>query len=212
MPDLRDARRPTPTGVSFRHELARLAVEESVAPHRKLELHRRALAALADPPGGGPDLARLAHHAEAAGDVEAVLRFAPPAAARAASLGSYREAAAQYARALRFGDRLTLAERAELLERRSRACYVTDQNDEAIEAIEEAVECRRALGDKLAEGDSLRWLSQILWCPGQDDGGRPDGPRSRRAARGPAAGARARDGLRQPCDDSCVGSADGGGA
>ena len=23
------------------------------------------------------------------------------------------------------------------------------------------------LGDKLAEGDALRWLSQILWCPGR---------------------------------------------
>ena len=56
------------SGVAFRHELARLAVEESVAPHREVDLHRKALAALADPPGGAPDLARLAHHAEAAGD------------------------------------------------------------------------------------------------------------------------------------------------
>ena len=87
--------------------LARLAVEQSVPPHRKVGLHRRALAALADPPRGVPDLARLAHHAEAAGDVDAVLRFAPAAADRAVSLGAYREAAAQYARALRFGDRGT---------------------------------------------------------------------------------------------------------
>jgi hypothetical protein len=43
-------------GVAFRHELARLAVEEWVPPHRGVELHRRALAALADPPGGAPDL------------------------------------------------------------------------------------------------------------------------------------------------------------
>jgi len=41
-------------GVAFRHELARLAVEASVPPHRRVELHRRALAALADPPGGAP--------------------------------------------------------------------------------------------------------------------------------------------------------------
>jgi hypothetical protein len=85
-------------GVAFRHELARLAVEESMSPQRKVDLHRGALAALADPPDGRPDLARLAHHAEAAGDVDAVQRFAPAAAARAASLGAYREAAAQYAR------------------------------------------------------------------------------------------------------------------
>jgi DNA-binding CsgD family transcriptional regulator/tetratricopeptide (TPR) repeat protein len=166
-----------PGGVGFRHELARLAVEESVPPHRAVGLHRRALAALADPPGGAPDLARLAHHAEVAGDVDAVLRYAPAAAARAASLGAYREAAAQYARALRFGDRLPAAERAELLERRSQACYLTDQNDAAVEAIQDALDCRRRLGQRLEEGDSLRWLSQILWCPGRTS-------EAERAARG----------------------------
>jgi tetratricopeptide (TPR) repeat protein len=153
--------------VAFRHELARIAIEESINPHRRISFHRAALRALCNPPGGSPDLARLAHHAEAAGDVDAVLRFAPAAAARAASLGAYREAAAQYARALRAGDRLAAAERAELLERRSHACYLTDQNDAAVEAIEHALECRRGLGERLEEGDSLRWLSQILWCPGR---------------------------------------------
>ena len=80
---------------------------------------------------------------EAAGDADAVLRYAPAAAARAASLGAYREAAAQYARALRFGDRLSVAERAELLERRSQACNLTDQRDAAVEAIQDALACRR---------------------------------------------------------------------
>ena len=59
------------------------------------------------------------------------------------------------------------AERAELLQRRSSACYLTDQNDAAVEAIQDALECRRRLGQRLEEGDSLRWLSQILWCPGR---------------------------------------------
>jgi DNA-binding CsgD family transcriptional regulator len=154
-------------GVAFRHELARLAVEGSVPPNRQVALHSKALAALADPPSGEPDLARLAHHAEAAGDADAVLRFASAAADRAASMGSHREAAAQYERVLRFGDGLPPVERAQLLERRSRACYLTDQNDEAIAAIEAALDCRRQLGDRLAEGDALRRLSNILWCPGR---------------------------------------------
>jgi DNA-binding CsgD family transcriptional regulator/tetratricopeptide (TPR) repeat protein len=156
-----------PLGVAFRHELARLAVEESVALNRKVRLHRKALAALADPPSGALDLARLAHHAEAAGDADAVLRFAPVAAAHASSLGAHREAAAQYARALRFGDRLPLNEHAELLERRARACYLTDQYDEGIAALEETLECRRATRDRLSEGDALRRLSEFLWCPGR---------------------------------------------
>src|SRR6185503_3031726 len=83
--------------VSFRHELARLAIEESLAPDRRVMLNRKALAALADPPTGVPDFARVAHHAEAAADAGAVLRFAPAAAERAASLGAHREAAGQWA-------------------------------------------------------------------------------------------------------------------
>ncbi len=154
-------------GIVFRHELARLAVEGSIAPARKLELHRRALATLADDPATGLDLARLAHHAEAAGDGDAVLRFAPAAAARAAALGAYREASAQYARALRFGERLEPEGRAEILELRSRACYLTDQYDEGIAALEEAVELRRSLGDKLKQGDDLLNLAEFLWCPGR---------------------------------------------
>jgi predicted ATPase len=101
-----------PGEVAFRHELARLAVEESLPHHRVLALHRIALATLADPPDSTPDLARLAHHAERAGDAESVLRFAPAAAERAATLGAHREAAAQYARALRFADGLPGEERA----------------------------------------------------------------------------------------------------
>jgi class 3 adenylate cyclase/tetratricopeptide (TPR) repeat protein len=157
----------TPSGVGFRHELARLAVDEALPPNRRLSLHQKALAALAEPPTGAPDVERLAHHADAAGDGPAVLRFAPAAGARAAALGAHREAAAQYARALRFADRLAPRERAELLERRSHECYLTDQPDEALEALESAIECHRELGDTRKEGDSLRRLANILWCPGR---------------------------------------------
>jgi DNA-binding CsgD family transcriptional regulator/tetratricopeptide (TPR) repeat protein len=153
--------------VAFRHELARLAVEDSVPLTRKIELHRKALVTLADPPDGNVDLARLAHHAEGAGDREAVLRYAPEAGELAAALGSHREAAAQYARALRFGDGLTPTRRAELLERQTAACFVTDQYDEGIAAIREAAQCRRAAGDRLKEGDDTRVLSEFLWCPGR---------------------------------------------
>jgi DNA-binding CsgD family transcriptional regulator/tetratricopeptide (TPR) repeat protein len=155
------------TGVSFRHELGRLAVEDSIAPTRKAELNRQALAKLADPPSSAPDLARLAHHADAAGDSDAVLQFAPAAAKRAAALGAHREAVAQYTRALRCGDDLSLTERAELLELSAESCYLTDQYDTGIAALEEALACRRELGDRLEEGSALRRLSKFLWCPGR---------------------------------------------
>ena len=154
-------------GVAFRHELARIAVADSLSPNRRLLLHRKALAALTDPPAGPPDLERLAHHADAAGDGPAVLRFAPAAAERAAAIGAHREAAAQYGRALRYADALAAAELATLLEGRSHECYLTDLPDEAIDALKRAIECHRGLGDTRAEGDSLRKLANILWCPGR---------------------------------------------
>jgi DNA-binding NarL/FixJ family response regulator len=157
---------PTRDGVAFRHELARMAVAQAIAPDRALALHRAALAALAAPPAGAPDPARLAHHAEAAGDAGAVLRFAPAAAARAASVGAHREAAAQYARALRFGAGLPAAERVGLLEGRSREAFLADDCDEAIDSMEAALECHRALGDRVGEGDRLRQLADVLFCPG----------------------------------------------
>lgn len=148
--------------VAFRHELARLAVEHSINPHRRVELHRLALRELRDRPGGGLDLARLAHHAEAAGDAAAVLELAPAAAEHAAGLGAHREAAAQYARALRFADGLDDEARGTLLDRRAYACYLVGEFDAAVEAEQRAVECFRRAGDRRHEGDALRSLSRLL--------------------------------------------------
>jgi DNA-binding CsgD family transcriptional regulator len=157
--------------VSFRHELARLAVEESLAPNRRLALNRAALEALAKPPFGTPDLARLAHHAEAAGDQDAVLRFAPAAAARASMLGAHREAAAQYARALRFGDGLEAEQQSQILEHQSYECYVTDQFEDAIAVERELVEGYRARGDDRREADAMRRLASHLRCTGRAQAG-----------------------------------------
>ena len=147
--------------VAFRHELARLVVEESLAPTDRRGLNRRALAALTQPAVGGPDVARLAHHAEAALDADAVLRYAPEAAERAAASRAHREAAAQFARALRFADDRPPPRRAALLRRRSEECAMTNQLDEAIDAQREALECHRRLGDRREQGDALRWLARL---------------------------------------------------
>lgn len=150
---------------AFRHELARLAVEDAIPGHRRNGLHRLVLSALAGL--GTVDPARLAHHAEAAGDAEAVLRYARVAGERAAQAHAHREAAAQYARALKFADRLPLDARAELLERRAYECFVLDEFDEALNTHNRALEARRQLGDGRKEGDTLRKLSRLLWCTGR---------------------------------------------
>ncbi|HYB26101.1 MAG TPA: AAA family ATPase [Solirubrobacteraceae bacterium] len=153
------------TAISFRHELARLAIEETISPAGRLELHRAALAALERT--AEPDAARLADHADGAGDAQAVLEWAPLAGERAAASGSHREAAAQYERALRFAAGQPLELRAELLQRRADECYLTDQFDPAIAAQEAALDAWRMSGDRCRVGDALRSLSRLLRFTGR---------------------------------------------
>ena len=152
----------------FRHELLREAVLDVLPAHRQVALHRLILAALVESGVRDDLLARLAHHAEGAGDGDAVLEYAAAAARRAAQLGAHREAAAQYARALRWADRLDPRERALLFEGRGLECYLVDQAAEAIEARRAAVEIWHQLVDRDREGDNLRWLSRNYWLAGQN--------------------------------------------
>jgi DNA-binding CsgD family transcriptional regulator len=149
--------------VAFRHELARQAVLEAVAPQRLRALHRRVLAAMRVAPN--PDPARLAHHAEAGGDADAVREFAPAAARRAAAAGAHREAAAQYARALRFA---VPAERASLLETCAEERALLDELDESIAARREALALRRAQGDRLMAGENLARMAWPLVRSGRN--------------------------------------------
>jgi DNA-binding CsgD family transcriptional regulator/tetratricopeptide (TPR) repeat protein len=155
--------RGTNEELAFCHELTREAILGAIATTRRRLLHARVLAALREAPESERDFARLAHHAEAAGDREAVLQFAIAAADQAAVLHAHREAAAQFARALRFADALPPTERAHLLEGQSVAYYLSDHGEEAIAARLEALDIWRSLGDPLKEGDNLRWLAHLYW-------------------------------------------------
>ena len=175
--------------VGFRHEIARVAVEEALAP---------APAPGAAPPGARgarrgaarPDPARLAHHAEAADDAEAVLRYAPAAGERAAMLGSHREAAAQFARALRYGAGLAVrsprrAARAPLV----RVLPDRTASPSAIEARRRALDEHRAAGDTPPPGRRAPLAVAAGLVRGRQRDGRGRGAAGGRAAR--AARARA---------------------
>ncbi len=161
--------------VAFRHELARATIEEATPPDRRLELHRKVLAALTSPPVGTPDPELLAHHAEAAGDAEAVLEHAPVAARRAHALGSHAQSAAQYARAIRFSAPLSPARQARLYQSWSYESYLIDHLDDALEGADEALARRRALNQRLHEADVLRLRSKLLWVAGRPEEAERDG-------------------------------------
>ncbi len=157
--------------LSFRHEIARCAVEESMSLPQRQELHAGVLAMLLGQGEGKVAISRLVHHADQAADSGAVLRSAPAAAERAAALAAHRDAAGHLRTALRhaalLGTSLPDEERGLLLERLSYECYLTDEMADASNAREEALAVWRSLGARHKEGDTLRWLSRLSWFNGR---------------------------------------------
>ncbi len=182
-------------GVGFRHDLARLAVERSLAGAERSPAARAALAELTA--SGSADHRRLAHHAAGGGDRAAVARHAPLAAARAARLGAHREAAEHLRQALGCHEHAARG-RAALLDQLSYECYLTDQADKALASGLEAMAICEQDGDAGAVGRAQRWLSRLSWVLGDNtecralrrSGGRHPGAAAGRS--------RAGHGLQQP--------------
>ncbi|HEX2141321.1 MAG TPA: AAA family ATPase [Candidatus Limnocylindria bacterium] len=152
-----------PTDVRFRHELARLAIRSSVPVARRRRLHAEVLAALR---AAGADAADIVHHAEAAGDLDAVAEHALVAGRQAAAVGANREAYAHFRRAADFADRLDSSGRATLFEELAGSAYVANQVTDALAAIERAISIHVERDDRVAIGRCTRLKSRIHWYAG----------------------------------------------
>jgi DNA-binding CsgD family transcriptional regulator len=152
----------------FRHEVARAAILDATDPAARIDLHARVLRLLEHGPAAEQSMALLAHHAEGAGDRDAVLRYAPAAARAAADAGSHREAAAQYARAVRAAGSIGAAERATLLACFAREHTLVARYDLALPAFEEAVALWHELGETKPEAALLAELAKALVVAGQN--------------------------------------------
>ena len=155
--------------LSFRHELSRRALEDSLSVVEARALHAQILKVLTASERSEVTESRLVHHAVGAGDVVAVLKFAPLAGESAAGVSAHREAIAYYRTALVHGDRLDPSDRARMLDRLSYECYLTGLIDEAIDARTRSLTLWRAGRVSLRIGDSLRWLSRLYWFSGHGE-------------------------------------------
>ncbi len=147
---------------AYRHELARIAMEQAMPAPLARSLHARLLSRMEQ---GDNDMAmaRLVHHAAGAADSAAVLKYAPRAAAEAISHGAHCDAAALYAKALAHTAGLPAQSRADLLERHAYQCYLTGKMEQAIASRLSALAIWRERGDRRREGHTLRWLSRLHW-------------------------------------------------
>jgi DNA-binding CsgD family transcriptional regulator len=152
------------SSLTFRHELVRRALEDALTQPRRQSLHSQVLNVLAA--RTGISASRLAHHADGAREGPQVLRYAPIAAAEAASVGAHREAAAHYEAAMRYAEVLPAKERGNLLKRLCYEHFLTGEYASALEAQRSALKIWRAEGELLEEGDALRMLSRLMWSLG----------------------------------------------
>ena len=139
--------------VAFRHELARLAVRDAIAPARLRDLHRSVLGALLRVEQQA-DSSRVAYHAAAAGDVDAVLRFAPEAAAAASRAGSHHAAAEHLRAAVEFSAGADVTTRAHLLTDLAGELTQVGRFDDADAAYLSAIALWETCGDVLNEGQA----------------------------------------------------------
>jgi DNA-binding CsgD family transcriptional regulator len=167
--------RPDGLHVGFRHELARRAALDAVAPYQRRRLHTAALAALGAPPIAPEVLAALAFHAEQAADTEAVLHYGPQAAAHAAALGAHQQAAQQYERTLRHADTAPAGRRVMWLEGHAFESYLSGWAAASVGSLTDAIGLRHESGDRLREGDDLRFLSHVLFPIGDNQATRKAG-------------------------------------
>ncbi len=152
--------------ISFRHELARRALLESLPTPVLRGMHRRVLDGLLAQPHPDPSL--VLHHGDALDDREVLRRFGPQAATDAAASGAHQQAAEHYRRVLRTEDAFTATDRADLLEGYAVELYLISDAQGAVDAQQRAVALRAGLPDRVRYGRSLRWLSRLLWYAGRD--------------------------------------------
>jgi DNA-binding CsgD family transcriptional regulator/DNA polymerase III delta prime subunit len=155
----------------FRHELSRMAVEESLSEVKRHKFNTQVLSVLIKQKNTDQLLARIIHHASKADDREAILKYAPRAAKQASLLGAHKMAAKHYLTALHYSDQLTVEEELTLLEGRSYECFLTGQVEEAINSSEAVLKILGQNPDPEREGEIYRRLSRILWYECKDQKG-----------------------------------------
>ena len=145
----------------FRHEIARHAVEASLPPGRRLQLHRGMIELLLDQEPA--DLARLAHHAVRAEDGDVVVRFVPEAARQASRAGVHRESARLLESVLEYRLLLDPDLEAELRIDLGQELSLLDRPDLGLAHNEAALAHYRRTRNRLALANALVAISSRYW-------------------------------------------------
>jgi predicted ATPase/DNA-binding CsgD family transcriptional regulator len=152
--------------ITFKHELYRRTIENSLSPLTRMSLNKRILDMFRENFEKNVEIERIIHHAKNANENEIVVEYAPLAARQAAAVGAHIEASKLYLTAIEYyhgNDKDILLQ---FYESYAYECYLTNQIAEAIIYASKALNLSKEKNDIERTGNCMRFLSRLWWYHG----------------------------------------------
>lgn len=154
--------------INFKHELYRRTIEAALSPLVRIDLNKKILELFRESFEQNQEIERIVHHAKNANAHDLVIKYAPLAARQAARVGAHIEASKLYRSAIECCQDKDKAMLVEFYELYTYECYLTNQIREAIIYQEKALTIWKEKKDVEKKGNSLRFLSRLLWFEGNN--------------------------------------------
>ncbi|HTF29178.1 MAG TPA: AAA family ATPase [Flavitalea sp.] len=152
--------------VVFKHELYRRTIEESLTPLKRIDLNKMVLEIFLDSFEEKGEVERILHYAKNANEKKLVVKYAPEAAGKAASIGAHKEAAKLFRTAIEYFEGNDTNQLAKLYEAYAYECYLSNQIKEAIAFTGKVLNLWKEKTDLEKISASMRFLSSLWWFDG----------------------------------------------
>jgi len=155
--------------IIFKHELYRRTIESSLSPLKRISLNKKLLDLLLSAFEEAGEIERIVHYAKNANEKKLVVKYAPLAARKAASVGAHRQAAKLCLTAIEYSEGNDMNQLVELYEAYAYECYLTSKIADAIIYQEKVLSFWQKKNELEKTGNSLRFLSRLWWFEGNYD-------------------------------------------
>ena len=152
--------------IFFKHELYRRTIESSLSPFVRISLNKKILDTFLESFEQNQETERIIHHAKNANQYELVVKYAPLAAKKAASVGAHVEASKLYLTAIEYYQGNDKDMLIQFYESYAYECYLTNQIKEAIIYAGKALNILKEKDDIEKTGNCMRFLSRLCWYDG----------------------------------------------
>lgn len=152
--------------VIFKHELYRRTIEASLSSFKRIALNKKILELFLASFEEEGEIERIVQYAKHANESNLVVKYAPLAARRAASVGAHIEASKLFLTAIEFTEGDNEDQLMQFYEAYAYECYLTNQVKEAIIYTGKLLPILKEKADIEKTGNCLRFLSRLWWLDG----------------------------------------------